>query len=192
MTGEQSPVAGHPSACRTVVGNICVCVRDIKELFRFILREPLVPGLSRWELRLMSAYSHLLHSVIQELKGCFPLLKRCRASGGHRPLGNDRAHRKRLGGRFYFLTRGRHTHWNAIFKTRAFLELGGRIVCRQTMPVRSCITEQQRVFGFPSKKTVNIPNASSLRNKNVQAESEGTNCTGNEYLTTTAFFTLCH
>lgn len=117
MTGEQSPVVGHPSAWRTVVGNICVCVRDIKELFRFVLREPLVPGLLRWELRLTSAYSRLLHSVIQERKGCFPLLKRCRASGWHRPLGNDRTHHKRQGGRFHFLTRGRHTQRNAIFKT---------------------------------------------------------------------------
>lgn len=128
MTGEQSPVAGHPSACHTVLRNICVCVKDIKELFRFILREPVVPGLLRWDLRLMSAYSHLLHSVIQELRGCFPLLKRCRASGGHRPLLGDGATNGK-GGRFDFLTRGRHTRRNAKFKEEAFVEVGCRRVC---------------------------------------------------------------
>lgn len=144
MTGEQSPVAGHPSACRTVLGNICVYVKDMKELFRFILREPVVPGLLRWELRLMSAYSHLLHSVIQELKGCFPLLKWCRASGGHRPLGNSGTHCKRERWAFWF------PHKGATHTVECKIETGSlcrtRWQKRLPLPERWCITEQQWVF----------------------------------------------
>lgn len=63
--------------CHIVEEDICVYVREMKELFRLIFREPPDSDLLLQELRLMRAYSHLAFSLGQELKGRFPLIKRC-------------------------------------------------------------------------------------------------------------------
>lgn len=200
MIGQQSLVLGHPTVRHVVVGSICVCVREIKEPFRFILREPLVPGLLLWELRLMRAYSHLLHSVIQELKGWFPLLKRCWVFCGHKPLGKGRTDLKWQGGwGFFFFSlsffpyKGMTHQRNAIFKTRIFRKLGGWIISCN-VPVRSYIIEHQRALRFPSENCqyskCELP--TQIRMFRLKVHEEGTNCTGNEYLMTTAFFTLWH
>lgn len=77
MIREQSLVSGHPAVCHIVVGDICVYVREMKELFRLILGEPPDSDLLLWEVRLMRAYSHLAFSSGHELKGRFPLIKMC-------------------------------------------------------------------------------------------------------------------
>lgn len=72
---QSSQVSGLPAACHIIVGDVCVYVREMKELFRLILREPPDSDLLLWEVRLMRAYSHLAFSSGQELKGSFPRIK---------------------------------------------------------------------------------------------------------------------
>jgi len=55
MIREQSVVSGHPAVCHNVVGDICVYLREMKELFRLIFSEPPVSDLLLLEVRLMRA-----------------------------------------------------------------------------------------------------------------------------------------
>lgn len=170
MIREQSLVSGHPAVCHIVVGDICVYVGGMKELFRTILREPPGPDLLLWEVRLMSAYSHLAFSWGQELKGRFPLVNRCWLFCGYKLPDKD----------------GNWPQRKWCWSKCNILKLRSRFIS-----CNFCINNTTLKL---HSETVNIPNASYLRIQNIllrlKVHKEETNCTGNEYLMTTPFFTL--
>lgn len=77
MIREQSLVSGHPAVCHIVVGDICVYVREMKELFRFILREPPDSDLFTVGGEINETIFTPSFQLRSGAKRWFPLIKRC-------------------------------------------------------------------------------------------------------------------